>query len=183
MLKEQLIDARAARADVERASVVALLATDLEALEEHARLVPEDTNPPRGEDVGEFRMRQREAEKQWKDPWRGKLRRVRIGALQIKDEKLRRRLLDGLQYGASLHMLEYASHHHGRRWVLCGLADDMTQALFAWRRGEEELPAPNKAFEEAKESFDLRAEEAQMTAEAEEADRQQRRSRGGQGQA
>ncbi|MCX5612975.1 hypothetical protein OHB39_36300 [Streptomyces sp. NBC_00047] len=183
MLKEQLSDARTARADVERAGVVASLAADLQALEEHARLVPEDTNPPRGEDVGEFRMRQREAEKQWKDPWRGKLRQVKIGALHIKDEKLRRRLIDGLRYGASLHMLEYATHHRSRRWVLCGLVDDMTQSLFAWRRGEAELPDPNRAFEVAKESFDLKAEEGQMIAEAEEEDRQQRRSQGDQGQA
>ncbi|MEV8534689.1 hypothetical protein [Streptomyces sp. NPDC051211] len=174
VLKAQLSDARTARADAERANVVASLAKELEALEDHARRVPEDTNPPRGDDVREFRMRQREAEKQWEGIWRSKAHPVRVGALQIKQEELRHRLLDSLKYGESLHMLEYATHQHGRRWVLRGLVEDMTQSLFAWRRGEADLPKPNRAFKEAEESFDLKTEEWQMTAEAEEADRQQR---------
>ncbi|MFF2305972.1 hypothetical protein ACFVVP_26120 [Streptomyces sp. NPDC058128] len=75
-------------------------------------------------------------------------------------------------------MLEYATHNHGRRWVLRGLVEDMTQCLFAWRRDEKGLPEPQRAFMEAKDSFELKEEEWEMIAEAEEADRQQRRSQG-----
>ncbi|MFG2775942.1 hypothetical protein [Streptomyces sp. NPDC048350] len=176
VLKAQLSDARMARADAERASIVASLAKGLEALEEHARLVPEKTQRPRGEDAREFRMRQHEAEKQWEGIWHVKLHAVKIGALEIRHEVLRGRLLDNIKYGDSLHMLEYATHEHGRRWVLRGLVEDMTQCLFAWRREEPDLPEPQRAVREAKESFEQKTEEWEINAEAEEADRQQRRS-------
>ncbi|OEJ21624.1 hypothetical protein AS594_39550 [Streptomyces agglomeratus] len=99
-----------------------------------------------------------------------KLRAMKVGALEVRHEALRLKLLSALKYVHDLHVLEYASYGRSRRWVLSGVVEDMTQAVFAWRRGERALPEPNGAYQAAKNSFDTKMEEWEIVREDEEAD-------------
>lgn len=173
VLKHQLNDAREAREDAERTAVVGALSRNLDALEAHASLVPE---PRRGPENHSRESLEREAaeENSWEDAWEVKLRAVKVGALEVRHEDLRIRLLSALEYVQQLHVLEYAFHGRTRRWVLSGVVEDMTQAVYAWRRGENALPAPNRAYQAAKDAFETNVEEWEIVRQEEEADRQSR---------
>lgn len=175
VLKHQLRDARRAREDAERIRVTTALAASLTQLAEVVTELPAD--PWAGNREQTEREQLREERTAWKARWRSRLMEVQLGALEIKEEEVRTRLLAAVNYISSLHMLQYAFHGRDEQYVLRGVIADMTQVLFAWKRGEGSSPPPNWALIAAKESFERKQEEYEITAAAEEEDRQRRRLR------
>jgi hypothetical protein len=160
VLKHQLADARQARREAEQIAVVGSLSQALAALHKHARGIPVDLRHRRDlPDRPQAMQRFFEEEREWDKPWMELLRTARTAALGIRDAEPRQRVLNGLTYLGNVNALEYATYGKDRSWVLRRTIDDMEECVYAWRRGDAELPAPSEVYKDVEDSWKQKMDE------------------------
>ncbi|MET7816624.1 hypothetical protein ABZT26_38045, partial [Streptomyces sp. NPDC005395] len=112
----------------------------------------------------------------WDEELQDHIAPARLAIGVIRNKKVRHRLNEAMNLLESWDSgLVYAFHNRSRVWVLRGVVSHAVDTVGAWQR-EEELPEPNPAFMEARESLAARRDEWEAIAEAEEEDRRQRRA-------
>ncbi|MFB7333594.1 hypothetical protein ACFC00_18335 [Streptomyces adustus] len=161
--KRQLADARFAREEAERAAVVAANAQALTALVGHIRKMPPDSTLADVPSAEYDELSDRE--QVWSKELFEYLEPARVAALEVRDEYLRTLLIDDLARIQDWDWVDLGPHRRVREWLLADTVQHLIACIFAWRRGDAEMPEPTGRYKRYKEAWEYEEERRRIEAE------------------
>lgn len=161
--KQQLADARLARDEADRAAVVAANAQALTALLSHIRKMPPDSSLPEVA-TAEYEQLAAQEEVWWKELLEY-MEPARVAALEVRDEELRTLIVDGLTWIHECQYFNLGPYRRSREWLLMGTVHHLIACVFAWRRGDADMPEPNGRYKRLKEAWEYEEEVRRIEAE------------------
>ncbi|MFG2604644.1 hypothetical protein ACGFT2_13980 [Streptomyces sp. NPDC048514] len=100
---------------------------------------------------------------------------ARLAALEVRDEELRTLLVDGLTRIHDWDWIDLGLYRRSREWLITGTIHHLISCLFAWKRGDAQMPEPNGHCSRYKEAWEYEEERRRIEAEEVEAERRGQR--------